>query len=174
MERFIDSSDDLIRSKDWIHTNTEIYPIIFQSLGLKPENVKKLFDAGSGYGASLVSSARYFSQSELFACSIEDTPTQEVVEELKERLHFSEIALKDFLNGANERFDLIIVSWVPSHGLTSEKDYSLLSEHVERGGTVITFGDTSLDPVFMQKYFEKTVTDQKMLEMCAWQKKKLM
>lgn len=152
MEYFWDNSDDPDLSLRWIRTNEFIYPIVFKHLGLEPDSVKKLFDGGSGYGASLLVAGKYFKEAELYACSVGETPTPAVRAELGARLRFSDTEIKDQLK-KDIKYDLVILSNVPGHELNTESDYLLLSSRVNSKGYVLEFGDTGLEKRKMQKGF---------------------
>src|SRR3989338_5188753 len=124
------------------------YPIFLSDtvdrLGIDPDSIRSIFDGGCGYGASTLSLAKLFSESEIWAVSKFQEPVPEVRKHLGERLHFSPKKIKDFLRENEQTYDVVFFGKIPSTGLTTTEDYDLLASRVNPNGYVMGYVPVNL------------------------------
>lgn len=135
------------------------YPVFLSDtvnrLGIDPDSIRSIFDGGCGYGASTMSLAELFSESEIWAVSKFQEPVSEVRKRLGERLHFSPMTIKDFLRENDQAYDVVFFGKIPSTGLTTKEDYDLLASRVNPNGYVMGYNPVNLYDREMSGHFRE-------------------
>ena len=142
-------------------------------LGIDPDSIRSIFDGGCGYGASTVSLAKLFNESEIWAVSKLQGPTPEVRKRLGERLHFSPKKIIDFLRENEQTYDVVFFGKIPSTGLTTKEDYDLLASRVNPNGYVMGYVPVNLYDREMSDHFRELQLPPEALShnfISVWQK----